>query len=489
MKKILLISLLIICCLFKVYAQSRDSEIDSLNTLLSNAKDVKSSMKIAERVNNEARVSGNKKVLVWSYNAMVGIAFDTGNFERALKIGISARESNLKYGNNSFSTQLLTVIGGSYRSLGFYDEGRNQLYQAIPYAQKIIEADKRHYRLGQIYTELAKNFEVSNKAPDSILFYFKKSYAEYKQINPASRFIIGLSMSENNLAGHYLTNGKYDSAKKYLEIDGNCKRKFKSNQIEAYRLTNLGEYYHKTKDFKKAIFYFKQSLFLADSLHAVYLKKHVYGELTKVFKVNGEEDQEKLYLGKFVEISDSLAKAEKMAIKTPMRTLLEEAKELSENVIGQYILIVVIMFLLLIIAVYLGIIFFKKFKNEQLTSAEQVKLIEEKMKMMDHSTPISKNDEEEMRIVVQLAITNDPAFFLKFNKFDQVFTRKILEIAPNLVASELEFCALLRLNFETKEIARYTGLSVRAVEGKKYRVRKKLKISSEEDINIWMSRL
>ena len=76
-----------------------------------------------------------------------------------------------------------------------------------------------------------------------------------------------------------------------------------------------------------------------------------------------------------------------------------------------------------------------------------------------------------------------------FNKFDPLFSDKILDIAPTMVASELEFCALLRLNFETKEIARYTGFSVRAVESKKYRIRKKLKVSSDIDLNIWMTKL
>ena len=95
---------------------------------------------------------------------------------------------------------------------------------------------------------------------------------------------------------------------------------------------------------------------------------------------------------------------------------------------------------------------------------------------------------EELKEIVQLAINNNPAFLTKFNEFDPVFSKKLLDMAPNLVASEIEFCALLRLNFETKEIARYTKSSVRSAEGKKYRIRKKLGIPSDQDINIWMTR-
>jgi hypothetical protein len=94
---------------------------------------------------------------------------------------------------------------------------------------------------------------------------------------------------------------------------------------------------------------------------------------------------------------------------------------------------------------------------------------------------------EELKEIVQLAVDNNPAFLVKFNQFDPEFSKKLLDIAPNLIATEIEFCVLLRLNFETKEIARYTNTSVRAVEGKKYRIRRKLGIPSDQDINIWMT--
>ncbi|MFC4199068.1 helix-turn-helix transcriptional regulator [Pedobacter jamesrossensis] len=96
---------------------------------------------------------------------------------------------------------------------------------------------------------------------------------------------------------------------------------------------------------------------------------------------------------------------------------------------------------------------------------------------------------EELKDIVQLAVENNPAFFIKFNEFDTEFSKKLLSIAPNLIAAEVEFCALLRLNFETKEIARYTKSSVRAVEGKKYRIRKKIGIPSVTDLNMWMAQI
>jgi len=119
----------------------------------------------------------------------------------------------------------------------------------------------------------------------------------------------------------------------------------------------------------------------------------------------------------------------------------------------------------------------------------QQKIDELLTKMMGDEDKHSVAKMEELKEIVELAINNNPAFLTKFNEFDPEFSKTLLTMAPNLVASEVEFCALLRLNFETKEIARYTKSSVRAAEGKKYRIRKKLGIPSDHDINVWMAQV
>jgi hypothetical protein len=128
-------------------------------------------------------------------------------------------------------------------------------------------------------------------------------------------------------------------------------------------------------------------------------------------------------------------------------------------------------------------------ESELSVHTAQQKIDELLKKIMRDEDRHSPAKTEELKEIVQLAINNNPAFLTKFNEFDPVFSKTLLGMAPNLVASEIEFCALLRLNFETKEIARYTKSSVRAAEGKKYRIRKKLNIPSDQDINIWMTHI
>ncbi len=69
--------------------------------------------------------------------------------------------------------------------------------------------------------------------------------------------------------------------------------------------------------------------------------------------------------------------------------------------------------------------------------------------------------------------------------FDQVhsnFLKRIRKIHPNLTINDHKLCAYLRMNLSTKEIANLLNISVRGVEGSRYRLRKKLAL--EKEVNL-----
>lgn len=153
---------------------------------------------------------------------------------------------------------------------------------------------------------------------------------------------------------------------------------------------------------------------------------------------------------------------------------------------------------LIILFAVLLIVFIIRLNNAELLlraeNEEEVHRAKQKINELMEKIELNEQDRspakmEELKSIVELAVENNPAFLVKFNEFDTSFSKKLLDIAPTLVAAEIEFCVLLRLNFETKEIARYTKSSVRSVESKKYRIRKKLNIPSTMDINIWMTQI
>ena len=88
--------------------------------------------------------------------------------------------------------------------------------------------------------------------------------------------------------------------------------------------------------------------------------------------------------------------------------------------------------------------------------------------------------------IVDSTIENeeDWNFFEKaFNHADKDFFTKVKQQHPLLTANDLKLCVYLRLNMSSKEIAPLLNISPRSVEIKRYRLRKKLDISRETNLN------
>ncbi len=69
-----------------------------------------------------------------------------------------------------------------------------------------------------------------------------------------------------------------------------------------------------------------------------------------------------------------------------------------------------------------------------------------------------------------------------FNNVDKDFLKKIKKLHSSLTPNDLRLCAYLRLNLSSKEIAPLLNISVRSVEIKRYRLRKKMELEHEQGL-------
>ncbi|WP_199117639.1 triple tyrosine motif-containing protein [Pedobacter sp. ASV28] len=70
-------------------------------------------------------------------------------------------------------------------------------------------------------------------------------------------------------------------------------------------------------------------------------------------------------------------------------------------------------------------------------------------------------------------------FSMHFDHVHSNFLSKLKEKFPNLGANDLKLCAYLKMNLSSKEIAQLMGISSRAVEVSRYRLRKKIQVPQE----------
>ena len=76
----------------------------------------------------------------------------------------------------------------------------------------------------------------------------------------------------------------------------------------------------------------------------------------------------------------------------------------------------------------------------------------------------------------------DDLYSDQFNAAYPGYLEYLTRTYNDLTTADLKLCTFLRMNLNTKEMADIMGLSVRSVESRRYRLRKKLKLSKDSDL-------
>lgn len=115
----------------------------------------------------------------------------------------------------------------------------------------------------------------------------------------------------------------------------------------------------------------------------------------------------------------------------------------------------------------------QKIKEEivNLKDAQGKKLTEDQLKRIQKIIDDGMNDERDWNL-----------FESSFNETHENFFKKLKAGHPDLVPNDLKLCAYLRMNMSSKEMASLLNISLRGVEIRRYRLRKKLDISHDKNL-------
>ena len=97
----------------------------------------------------------------------------------------------------------------------------------------------------------------------------------------------------------------------------------------------------------------------------------------------------------------------------------------------------------------------------------------------------SKSDKrvmEPLKKIIQNKIDDSSDWEQFQNQFSAAYPKFVESLSngyPDLRTADIKLCCYLKMSMNTKEVAKVTGLSVRAVENKRYRLRKKLGLDTE----------
>ncbi|HFK5529509.1 TPA: hypothetical protein ACGZ99_003592 [Elizabethkingia anophelis] len=473
----------LLLCIFisiSIFAQNKkEQEIDSLYNTIGNTipyyvkSEAEKNLKICTEVYYKSKeinyLHGQIKAL--EYMAQ------TYSINHNMKLSLAKADEGLTLTKDKpeyilISSNFLLLKGRALYSIGYFEEGRKNLQQAVTLAETAPKSQRNDihairaavfFLTLESYTKDKKHI-LSNKEKE---FYLLNSYKELQQIkiNGQKRKSLA-TMVMYGLVRFYIENNQLDKAEKFLVIGDKIDDSEKS-LWQIFRYETSGAIQQKKKNYTKAIEEYNTAIRISKEYRWFAHMGILYASLAECYHHQENYKQESYFLNKSKKFNDSMEVADSNVLDTVLKTeVITRKTYLTETRIFYYAIAV------LLSVSALGF-FIAKYK------------VEKKQKMQGTDKK-EDPDHEKINQAAALAENNDPAFYIKFIETFPSFSQNLLNINPNLTESDLEYCAMIKLNFDTKKIAVIKKISVGAVESKKHRIRKKLGVNSEEDIYIWL---
>jgi tetratricopeptide (TPR) repeat protein len=466
----------------KSYALYRQKQIDSMLNIATQTIDIQQKEKLGVAIYQASKIINYDEGIAKGLMMRTGACFNSGRYEEAFKYVVESESAAQKIHDVLLITQIQTAKGTIYNKLGYYKEGWQTLNSAIVVAKKINDPGSRHYWLGNIYTGLSQCKESLDRDSKDPLFFIRKSYLEFKNVSTNAKYVRGYILATYNMGSIFLELQQIDSASFYLHKAATLAENYKDDNVCAFTYKELGDLYYTLKLYTWAEDYYTLNIGVSSRLNNAYQLRDAYKGLANVYFMLKKTDKAANFLERYTTLTDSLNIVDKSAAKAPLVYLLKTQDEKTNENKKRLVWLIAAISLILSIVVFAALFISGKLRRELNLSVATV----DKLTKATESN-IAKRKKEDLSEILHLAMENNPLFLTRFNQYDPEFVQNILDKAPHMVAAEVEMCVLLRINFDTKEIARFTQSSVRSVEGKKRRIRKKLSIPSAIDINVWMA--
>lgn len=444
-----------------------NQEIDSLINIaneLYEKDDFDIALKYYQAIISKSEKDNYSKGLTKGYLGSSGVYFIKNRLDISTSYLIKAKEQSYAQENPAEMYQIYFREGLNLHALGLYDEAIKKYNQSISSTNKIEDKEDRLNKLVGVYINMGDIFQLKNES-DSAFHYYKSAYNS-QTTNLSNKFTSSVSISEL-----YVENGELDSAQKYLGFAKYYAEKLNSDFSNAVYSQINGKFQIANGNVNDAILAYKKSLSLNEKMDRP--APNLFKLLSEAYHEKGDDKISNSYLKMYVAAKDSLESNRKQNLKVPIliantdnATKVEKAESNTQLVIVSFGAIL----LLVLLMIYLYVK--KQKKKSQSRRNENIQLKKKLNNAFDE--------------VAELAATNSPNFLSRFVEVYPEFYNLLTTEYPTLTTADLKLCALMKLDFSTKEIAEISFSSLRTVQNRKYKLRKKFELETEENINQWI---
>ncbi|CAI8889345.1 hypothetical protein [Chryseobacterium sp. IT-36CA2] len=454
----------------KITQESIDKKLKNAETLFAKGQTddyIKLSLSILED-SKSINYSNGKVIAYYSLAIAYNWMYKYSRSNYYLKL----MESELKNVNEDDEEIAMNILySNNYYGINMYDESLKKLKENLRLVYKVKIDSNRCYIKSLAMLDMAKNY-YKKENYDSATYYNKRAIEELKtQKKMNSIFGTNLKIGFLNLAEVKFSENKVDSTEFYLKSAQALPVRLGNHEYQTFKIS--GQIHKAKKEYDLAIADYKKSIDLARKLHAVKRVLELYSLLSQTYEKAGQMDASEEYLSKYTSLNDSLNIIESKNLEDTVDLLVEE-KQKSLKDKNNFLFYGILIGIILVASSMLLI--FIRIRNK----GKVLNIKEQESKVLNQRLNFAFEE------VVELAKNNDSEFYTRFEEVYPTFFPRLLAIEPDLKRSELKFCALLFLNFSTKDIAAYTFIQPQSVQTRKNRIRKRLNICSDQDIYTWM---
>ena len=432
-------------------------------------KNPEKAYQVSKSILREARRENNQEAELCAISTQCVYFESKNNFEELMNSAKLLYKQAEAYQNPEYQTSAKIDLFNAYAFNGLHDKAFEELKQAERIINKVNNKD--------IVTTLTKvnlyvafsNYYLLQKDYLNQLKYVRLSAVEYEKFTDPKYRDRFRYIDYSNRSRVFADLKMIDSAEYYAKLSLLKENEFGRDDIQFSNYLVLGRVATEKGNYIEAIGYFKE----AEKIDSY--KNHLnlltlYDNVIYAYTMLNESEKMRDYEAR----RDSL----KLSIsENQNKSLHSLINEMGSDSTNKYLIFTLLGLLFLMAGIFFFIRKNKIINTQEKTSSEYLK-----------DNPQNKSGEDYSRLLGMLK-RNDPAFITYFSEVFPHFTPKLLKINPNLNQADIEFCALLKLNIPTNDIARFQFITLKSVQNKKYNIRKKLNIPKGIDIYNWFSLL
>lgn len=432
---------------------------------------------LADKTNDSISKANIYLGLGWLYSFYKRNDEALKNFDNSLKI----RKKLVK--NNKLYTEYLVEnyfsIASFYRVNKDFEKAKTYL-DSITLLKEKNAIDENYYSLSELGYLAALDGNIEKG-----LNFINKSLNHFEKNDPSYLVVIYTLLGKI-----YRNQGDLTKSEEYFEKSLDISNKYKSHlDYRLFVFEELHKLYSQKGDYKKSIEFLEKAKQLNEDIYSVHNNLHLF-EIKDKFRIEQKRQED-------------LAKQQR---------ILQLEQEDKVWMLQTIILVVTIVFIL--IFGYLTIRNIRnKHKNEKLIIKERQKerlkrhreilelknkeLTESALRLIEKEEFIAsiktrlanQKDNVDVSVIKRIlkSIQGTPnsnwsEFEARFTAINQSFYKELKAKFPHLKQTDLKICALVKLNFPSKDMAKLLGISVESVHTSRHRLRKKLNLERNDNL-------